>query len=659
MRTRAFTAMAMLVSLAAHAQSFQHERTIVPGGRGPNRLDVDVSLLAGSSPAFPDLRLFDAAGREVGYLKIQPPAREPKWTGGDMLDVASTKTTSGFEADLGALHDVDRLRMKGITAPYLKHVTLEGGGDRAHWTMLADTTVFDLPDQNLHRAEIAFAAGSYRYLRVTWDDRTSARVKRPTFVDARLFDVIAPAEPLRAALPPRKLSSEPGKSRYRLDLPGPHLPILAIEVGSGGGDMFRNATITEPQLTNGAIVPVTLGSALLRRAVRNGFTASDTAIPISSPSARELDLVIVDDSNPPLPQLTALARFAPQPWIYFESSDGSPVTARYGDPRLSEPHYDLEAARQFVARANVSIAHWSGEPSPAVVSEAAGSPMPAFGPAVDRAAFPVARPLQNSPRGLVVLPLDADVLSVSRNLADVRIIDAKSRQVPYVVEHRDEPLTVRVPLPKREENAVHESRYHLQLPYATLPTGTRLVLTTSARVFERSVRLVRGADEQRGREEVQLAGADWRNATPELAAAPLTFDVPLYGTRSVDLVINEGDNAPLPISSAELLLPSYALRFNHPGGALTIVYGDNAAIAPRYDLALLSPRLLTEPARTIVIAKPQTTADESAKNQSKYFWIVVAGAALLLLALLARLLSIALKETSSLGQTPGGGDSPR
>ena len=660
MKPRVVAAIAVLAAVVAHAGTFRNQRTIT-ADKGPNRLDVDVALLSGSAPAFPDLRLFDSAGREVPYLTIQPPARERRWTGSTLLDIASTKTTSGFEADLGALRQVDRVRLNSIRAPYLKHATLEGSGDRAHWTMLADTTVFDLPDQNLRRAEIAFDAGSYRYLRVTWDDRNSARVTRPDSAEVRLYDVIAAPEPLRAVLPAQKLSSEPGKSRYRIDLPGPHLPIAAIEVNGGGGDVFRNATITEPQLTNGAIVPVTLGSALLRRAIRNGFVAAETAIPIASPSGRELELVVDDGSNPPLPELSATARFSPQPWIYFESPDAQPLTARFGQDGLLAPHYDLEAARQYVGRATLSTARWNNDVAPVAASkkQSDATPLPAFGPAIDRSAFRVSRPLQDAAAGLVVLPLDADVLAVSRNLADVRIVDSKNRQVPYVVEHRDEPLTIRLPVPPRVENAGGVSHYHVQLPYASLPGGTRLVLTTSARVFERSVRVVAGADEQRGRDEIELARADWRNTAPELTAAPLTFDVSLNGTHAVDLVISEGDNSPLPISSAELLLPSYALRFHHPGGSLAILYGNNDVAAPRYDLALLAPRLLTEPARSISLAKPLTTSEDTNRSEAKYFWIIIAAAALLLLLLLARLLGSTLKEPGSLGETPRGGDAPR
>lgn len=660
MKTAAFCAFALLTS-AVSQPPFQHERTIAPGAAGPNRLDVDVALLAGSPAGFPDLRLYKNDWQEVPYLEIEPQSRERRWTGSAILDIASTKTTSGFEADLGGLRQVDRLRLNGIRAPYLKHVTLEGSGDRAHWTLLGDTTVFDLPDQNLKRAEIAFSPGSFRYLRVTWDDRTSARVARPVSADARLYDVIAPPEPLRATLPVTKLASEPGKSRYRLDLPGPHLPITAIEVNSSGGDMFRTATITEPQLTNGAIVPVTLGNAQLRRAVRDGFVAAQTAIPIASPGGRELELIVDDGSNPPLPQVVAVARFAPQPWIYFEATDSEPITARYGVDTLRPANYDLEAVRPYVGRAPVAFAHWTSTSAvtPATTRIESGPPLPAFGAALDRKSFRVARPLPVSKRGLAVLQLDAGVLSVSRNLADVRLLDRENRQIPYIVEHRDEPLTVQLKVPPREQAGSGESRYALRLPYATLPSGTRLVLTTTARIFERSVRLVRAADEQRGRDEVELAGAEWRNTSQEIAAVPLTFDVPLSGTRSVDLVINEGDNAPMPVSSAKLLLPSYALRFNHPGGPLTLVYGNDEVSSPRYDIALIAPQLLNEPARTISIVTSQPAGHDRVRVQARYFWIVIAIAAIVLLALLARLLTAALKEPGSLGETPGGGDATR
>ncbi len=649
---RSLIALAFVAATAFAAET----RTVTPGAPGPNRLDVDVPLLAGAAPGFADVRLIDQGGRELGYLLIEPRSRQPQWLPAALLDVKSTKTTSGFEADLGTIRPVDRLHIGGVRAPFLKHVTLEGSGDRAHWTLLADTTVFDLPDQKLRRPDIAFTAGNYRYLRVTWDDRTSARVSGVTIAEGRLHDAGAPPEPLRASMPFQKLSSEPSRSRYRILLPAAGPPVDAIEVQAGDGDVFREASVTEPQLTNGAIVPVPLGTAQLRRAVRDGFVAAEMSVPIHAPAGRELQLVVDDGANPPLPVSAIVARFTPQPWIYFESPDGAPLTVRYGDPRAKVPRYDLEAARPFAGKTAVALARWSSAPAQIAQPSTPAPPMPALGSALDVSAFRFARPVPAA-SGLVILPLDADVLAHSRDLADVRIVDRTNHQVPYIVERRDEPLKLTIAVPPRDESERGTSRYRIHLPYDTLPASTRLVIRTTARVFDRTVRLVRTADERRGREEASLAEAAWKNVDPDTAAAPLSFDSSLYGASNVDLVVAEGDNAPLPISSIELLLPSYALRFEHPGGTLKLLYGNTTASAPQYDLALLAPRILTEPAKEIAIGKPKRETPSTAPGEMKYFWMAIAVAAIILLGLLARLLAPALREEpGSLGETPGRGD---
>jgi hypothetical protein len=631
---------AAFTAAVATAAPVRFERAVRPGGPGANRLDVDVELLSGAKRGLEDLRLFDSNLREVGYLLIAPPEKGAQWIAGDVLPVASTKTTSGFEVDLRGAREVDRLRLNGIPSPYLKPVRVEGSGDRAHWTLLADATLFDLPDQNLRRNDVAFEPGRYRYLRVTWDDRASARVQHTPLAEARVHGSGGPPEPLRFSVPFRPAAREPGKSRYRIDLPGQSLPLDAIELVIASGDVFRTATVSEPRLTDSEIIPVPLGSARLRRAQRDGGVAADLAVPIHRPSGRELVLTIDDDDNPPLPVVAIVARAEPQPWIYYESPDGQPLTARFGDERLTAPRYDIEASRPFASRAAVQRSSWGASsrrtPEPAA---AAASSLTPLGAAVEPAKFRHSRPLTAAPAGLSVLRLDADVLSRSRDLADVRIVDSAARQVPYVVERRDEPLEVPLKIAPREEPRRNVSVYKIQLPFETLPAGTRLVLRTGARVFERSVTLWSAEDDRAGRERRSLAEASWRHNDGEIAPPPLVFDVPLSGTNRVELEIDEGDNAPLPIASAELLLRSYALRFQNPGGPLRLIYGNREATPPRYDLALIAPRLFAEQARDVSIASaPASSPDGVPSKERKIFWIVIAAAVVVLGVLLARLL---------------------
>ncbi|HEU4886789.1 MAG TPA: DUF3999 family protein, partial [Thermoanaerobaculia bacterium] len=190
--------LALLIAMPLFAQV---KRAVTPSAAGPNRLDVDVALLSRATTDLHDLRIVDAEQREVGYLLVEPAGGDARWVDGSRLPVASTKKSSGFELDLGRAEEIDRLRFDGIAAPFLKRARVEGSGDRARWTLLADATVFDLPDDRLKLLEIPFVHGTYRYLRVTWDDASSARITQIGQVSARLYGTGAPPEPLRAAVP--------------------------------------------------------------------------------------------------------------------------------------------------------------------------------------------------------------------------------------------------------------------------------------------------------------------------------------------------------------------------------------------------------------------------------------------------------------------------
>ena len=131
------------------------ERVVTPGAAGPNRLDPDAAVLSTASPlryavgsengrrsytltaGLEDLRLHDAGGTEHPYLLIAPSSRQPQWQRTTLRTIAASKTSSGFEADLGSVRNVDRVRIDGIATPFLKRLRLEGSGDRVHWSVLS------------------------------------------------------------------------------------------------------------------------------------------------------------------------------------------------------------------------------------------------------------------------------------------------------------------------------------------------------------------------------------------------------------------------------------------------------------------------------------------------------------------------------------------
>lgn len=259
-----------------------------------------------------------------------------------------------------------------------------------------------------------------------------------------------------------------------------------------------------------------------------------------------------------------------------------------------------------------------------------------LGGVLARDQFRVSRKLPAAPAGLTVLLLDAHVLARSNELADVRIADAEGRQVPYLVEERAEPLAVRLGVPERVAEG-RSSRYRLELPYDAWPKSTRLVLTTNARVFDRNVIVRRVPDNHRNRRASVIASSAWRSADPELPPPVFEVGFVVQDARAVEVVVDEGDNAPLPITSAQLLLPSRALRFHHPGTPLFLLYGNRRARAPRYDLALLAPRLVGESARELSLPPTIDERGDDDRSGRRLFWIGIVIAAVVLIAMLLRL----------------------
>jgi hypothetical protein len=104
-------------------------------------------------------------------------------------------------------------------------------------------------------------------------------------------------------------------------------------------------------------------------------------------------------------------------------------------------------------------------------------------------------------------------------------------------------------------------------------------------------------------------------------------------------MVDEGDNAPLPLRDAALLLPSYRLRFFREGNArLTLLYGRSDLAPPRYDLALLAPRLLGAPAQDVTPGTEHGGANVTGVTPTIVFWCALALAVLALLVLIVRLL---------------------
>jgi hypothetical protein len=138
-----------------------------------------------------------------------------------------------------------------------------------------------------------------------------------------------------------------------------------------------------------------------------------------------------------------------------------------------------------------------------------------------------------------------------------------------------------------------------------------------------------------------VASASWESADPERNAPALLLDLPPDDGKTLFVSIDDGDNAPLPVVRASLLLPAHRLRFvREEGAALTLVQGQAGLASPRYDLELLAPRLLGAPAVEAALAPLPAgeAAQERRESGSRLFQAALVGAVVALLLLVARLL---------------------
>jgi hypothetical protein len=647
--------------------TFRFERPVNTAGAGPRRLAIDVPLLAGGrafqgvprpGDGLSDLRFFDAAGQEVPYLIVANPPADPDWRSPKILPVAPVETptlkTSGFEADLGDVLTIDRAHIEGLAAPLLKRVRLEGSGDRERWTLLVgEGTVFDLPGEQLRQLELSFTPGAYRYVRWTWDDTRSGRVETPPVFRLRRAQTGAAPASLTAPLVFERRPSEPGRSQFRIRLPAARLPIVALDLDVGGGHILRDANVFEARLAGTEVAPFRIGGTTLKRAVRGDLTASALRVPISTPTEAQIDLVVEDGNNPPIDVRGVSAVFAELPWIYLETK-GDGLLARYGNSSLRAPKYDLEAMRASLKIDAMMEASWGEARARAEAETPANLPpsLPTLGAELDASLFRYVRVLPAGDAGLVTVPLDAAALAHSRggSFGDVRVLDSAARQVPYLIERASEPLSLTLSVERLSERppALLANRpvsvYRVSLPFEGLPTP-RIVLTTSARVFARQVSVAREREPDRRRRDPwveTLVTSNWSHTDQDTPALALALLVRESDARTLLVVVEEGDNSPLPIDSVRLLLPSYRLRLiREQGAALRLAYGRDDLAPPQYDLALLAPQLTGVAATEVVAAGEAPAASTTASSvlmSPTLFWGVLGGAALVLLALIVRLI---------------------
>ncbi|HWZ84827.1 MAG TPA: hypothetical protein VN032_01415 [Thermoanaerobaculia bacterium] len=625
MKTAALLAAAVF-ALAAPPKAFRFSRPI-EARPGWMRLDLPDDVLDACRAGLPDLRVVDQAGEEVPFAFEQDLAATSRRLPVENLE-STDKTDTLGEIDRGPNAGfADAVTFEIAGADFLKPVRLESSDDRAAWKDAAKGSIFATADARM--LTLRLPANDRRYLRFRFDDRNGPAVRpEAVLVHARVDDAQGP--PLERPLTLSSIASDrDGVSRYAAALPAANLAVTALRFQAQDPAFSRAVRVYERVFFRDEVVRRLVAEGRLARAPGND---GNIDLPIAEPSGRNLEIEIENGDSPALKGLRvgALSRGRTLRFLVPETAG---LRLLYGSPIARAPRYDL--ARSFGAGTPAA----TGEATLGVstTSDAIVPPVsaPARVPLIDPEKWTSRRPIQLPPSGGVAF---LDFYDLERGLADIRIVDAMNRQIPFVVEQGS-----------------HEHRHEVRLEPTN--TGTR----TTARIldlenadalnaieiaasgpdyFSREVSVVEERRDGRGVTEARTLGtARWERKPDERAPVlriPIARPVDVRDPLSIE--IENGENVPITLTHGWALTSAVRIDFMfNAGEPLYVLSGNREASSPAYDLDMLASTVLSLPANAAGLGPAAEMAPPKAPLAA-WFWVAIGVTVSLLVFELARTL---------------------
>ncbi len=650
---------------------FPNRAAIFVDQPGLSRLGLPPEILAQCRPDLADLRIIDRRGREVPYLVDSGPPPdeileervvfEPRLLATSRQTERSEsapdlqRETYELEVPTGEGRDWD-LVIQTPRPRFVRRFELRAVREGEEPAAIEEGSLFRLPDPLGERLRVAVPGLDADRLVVTFEGQGDFFLE-PSF-RFEASRVLPEREQLRVDLAVRSRRSRNGRTTVELERPRGLVPDR-LAVATATGTFKRRFEVWDEGSGSAA---VSLGAATLYR-LEGVDGVEKTELSLTAAAGDRLRVVIDDGDSPPLEETVFQAVLRRPSLVFSLGETGSDAAAGhllYGGGRAYRPRYDVagllqaerrqlageqarigvelrDVARLGSARLGPPAANPRWDPSPALAF--------AMRPGTEIAIWPFGyrRPVAvpETGEGLLRLPLDAETVARSRpDLADLRLVDAESRQWPYLLDRTAAPqrLALEVGEPDSEGG---DSTYALHLPAG--PLGIEgLLLDGPAPYFDRAFELL-GSRGEAGRQPRTLARGRLTRR-PEDGGELL---IPVGGgpVETLELRVLDGDDPPLEWTAAAARVALPDLFFVAPEGEYTLLFGNPDARRPRYEL---------EQVRDLVLAVDSTrvVAGEVGENpgrgpfarfrgqggwQQALLWAVLVLAALVLAWLTLRL----------------------
>ncbi len=596
-----------------------------------------------------DVRVIDGRGRMVPYrvhtsakeLYARQPAKvlRAEREQGASRDVVPARWTEAYTLEVPELPAGARswtLTIASSVGEFVREVQVTDADAR---TPLAQGTVFRLPRMGAEQLQLPLplpGVSRTSRLRVAFDGQGGGFLS-PTFaLEASAREPQAPmlrvsgsgagsgferAGELSVATFPRPSGLVPDRLVFRTSTPVFVRAVRVFDVAATGeerligeGRIFRHA-----------------GSVQAER----------LEVKVSEARGEQLRVQVVDaDSGPLLDLTTELA--LEQPTLLFALSPEQarePVWLYFGGGRTKAPRFDLAELEAWETPPALTVPASRLGPMEGNPSFRDTPPLETFmkpGAEVDARLFTHRRVVRIAAggAGLSELSLTPDDVALLRpDFGDVRLVDSEGRQWPFLLEERPGEVMVTAAPPQRDGEV---SRYELPLPARPLWIS-QVEVRPSAHFYSRPAKLF-GVDET-GKEELLAATQLVSNPTPRGQPSHLTLA--LHSPRRLErlvLVVDDGQEAPLPQPTLTVRTVGVALLAVAPQGTHDLLLGHPETARPRYDIERARELMLAvRPATPVVLDLERNpryraglTLARSATPSRILLWATLAAAVLVL-----------------------------
>ena len=339
------------VEALARWQAYQEIHLTSGGAAGPCEFTLSAQALDGARSDLQDLRLYDAAGREIPYAVrvLLPRDEQHAHSAREFNRAAHPDRSVEVSLDLGenpGEHNRIEVATGGIN--YRRLLTLEGGDDGKTWKPMLDKrplTRFAGGGSTFDGTRIDYAVSRYRYLRTRVAPDPALERDAPEAPQVRVLRtvrVVGRELPWPAALsnrqPVRESLGGEYSSEWFVSLPGQErVPWHQLELDADEAEFTRTYRVEVADEKPSYSQDVIQGEWRRVAGKREKLTIRfDPEIP-----AKRLRLIIVDQRNIPLTVRLLSASAAARQFIFDRPPDAAgPFRLYFGCPDAENPGYD-------------------------------------------------------------------------------------------------------------------------------------------------------------------------------------------------------------------------------------------------------------------------------------------------------------------------------